>query len=62
LRRPQSKGFKEERELEGSKVSISVIEQRPSGKKIAGFVVNKNSSADIGLNARLILEDVSHEG
>jgi hypothetical protein len=50
-------GFKEERELEGSKVSISVIEQRPSGKKIAGFVVNKNSSADIGLNARLILED-----
>jgi hypothetical protein len=50
-------GFKEERKLEGSKTSISVIEQRPSGKKIAGFVVNKNSSADIGLNARLILED-----
>lgn len=50
-------GFKEEREIEGSKASISVIEQRPSGKKIVGFVVNKNSSADIGLNARLILED-----
>ena len=27
------------------------------GKKIAGFVVNTNSSADIGLNARLVLED-----
>ena len=50
-------GFNEEREIEGSKVSVSVIEQRPSGKKIAGFVVNKNSSADIGLNARLVLED-----
>jgi hypothetical protein len=40
-----------------SKASISVVEQRPSGKKIAGFVVNKNSSADIGLNACLVLED-----
>ena len=51
------RGFNEERVFEGSKASISVVEQRPSGKKIAGFVVNKNSSADIGLNARLILED-----
>ena len=50
-------GFYEERKIEGSKVTISVIEQRPSGKKIAGFVINKNSSADIGLNARLVLED-----
>ena len=50
-------GFNEEREIEGSKVTVSVIEQRPSGKKIDGFVVNKNSSADIGLNARLVLED-----
>ena len=51
------RGFSEEREIVGSKVAVSVIEQRPSGKKIAGFVVNKNSSADIGLNARLVLED-----
>lgn len=50
-------GFSEERNIEGSKVTVSVIEQRPTGKKIAGFVVNKNSSADIGLNARLVLED-----
>jgi len=50
-------GFAEERELEGSRANISVISQRPSGKKIAGFVVNRNSSADIGLNARLVLED-----
>lgn len=50
-------GFQEERKLEGSKTSISIIEQRPSGKKISGFVVNRNSSADIDLNARLILEE-----
>jgi len=51
------KGFKEERKIEGSRTSISVIPERPSGKKIVGFVVNMNSSADIGLNARLVLED-----
>jgi hypothetical protein len=51
------KGFQEEREIEGSKVSVSVIPERRAGKKIAGFVVNTNSSADIGLNARLLLED-----
>lgn len=51
------KGFAQEREIEGSKTSISVIPERPSGKKITGFVVNTNSSADIGLNARLVLED-----
>ena len=50
-------GFKQEREIEGSKVSVSLIAERPMGKKIAGFVVNTNSSADIGLNARLVLED-----
>ena len=49
------KGFKQDREIEGSKTSISVIPERPSGKKIVGFVVNTNSSADIGLNARLVL-------
>ena len=50
-------GFKEEREIEGSRISVSVVVQRPSGKKIEGFVVNKNSSTDIGMNAKLILED-----
>ena len=50
-------GFKEECQIDGSKVTISVIPERPSGKKIVGFVCNKNSSADIGLNARLVLED-----
>lgn len=46
-----------ERDIDGSRTSVSVIRQRPSRKKIVGFVVNKNSSADIGLNARLVLED-----
>lgn len=48
---------KEERDIQGSKTWISVIPARPSGKKIVGIVSNRNSSADIGLNARLILED-----
>ena len=51
------KGAQLERDVDGSKTTVSVIAERLSGKKIAGFVVNKNSSADIGLNARLILED-----
>lgn len=46
-----------EQEIEGSKVSISVVPIRTAGKKITGFVVNKHSSADILLNARLVLED-----
>lgn len=50
-------GAQHERQIEGSKTSISVIPERPTGKKIAGFVVNKNSSPDILLNARLVLED-----
>jgi len=50
-------GSKHEREIDGSKTTISVISDRPTGKKIAGFVVNKNSSANILLNARLVLED-----
>jgi hypothetical protein len=52
-----AKGAQLERDIDGSKTSVSVIAERPTGKKIAGFVVNKNSSADIGLNARLVLED-----
>lgn len=50
-------GVKHERMIDDSKVSISIIPLRPSEKKIVGFVVNKNSSADILLNARLVLED-----
>lgn len=50
-------GLQQDLEIEGTKISISVIPERPTGKKIVGFVVNKNSSADIGLNARLVLED-----
>jgi len=49
-------GTELERDIDGSKTSVSVIPERPFGK-IVGFVVNKNSSADIGLNARLVLED-----
>jgi hypothetical protein len=51
------KGLEQEREIEGSKTSVSVISERPLGRKIVGFVVNTNSSADIGLNAGLVLED-----
>ena len=51
------KGLQQEREIEGSKTSISVIPERPSGKKVVGFLFNRNSSADIGINARLVLED-----
>lgn len=51
------KDLKQEQEFDGERVSISVIPERPSGKKIVGFVVNTNSSADIGFNARLILEN-----
>lgn len=50
-------GAKYSRVIDGSKVSISVIPLRSTGKKIAGYVVNKNSSSDIHLNARLVLED-----
>ena len=37
-----------------------MIPTRPSGKKIVGLVVNTNSSADIAVNARLVLEDRIH--
>lgn len=50
-------GTEDERNIDGSNVSISVIPERPSGKKIVGFIVNKHSSADILLNARLVLEE-----
>ena len=51
------RGFKEEREIDGAKVCVSVIPERPLGKKITGFVLNDNATADIALNARLVLED-----
>jgi len=51
------KSLEQEREIVGSRTGISVIPERPTGKKIVGCVVNTNSSADIGLNARLVLED-----
>lgn len=54
------KGFTQEREIEGSKASISVISAHPSGTKIVGFVTNTNSSPDIALNARLVLEERIH--
>ena len=50
-------GFAQKRQIEGSTASISVVSDRPSGKRVVGFVVNKKSSADIDLNARLLLED-----
>lgn len=50
-------GLESERVIEGSKVCITVISEHPIGDKIVGCVVNKNSSADIGLNARLLLDD-----
>jgi hypothetical protein len=46
-----------DRLIEGSNASISVIPARPTGEKIVGFVVAKNSKADILLNARLVLAD-----
>ncbi|HOB03542.1 MAG TPA: hypothetical protein PLJ16_16950 [Casimicrobium huifangae] len=51
------RGLKRTRKLAGSKASVSVIPRRSSGNKIIGYVANTRSSADIGLNARLILED-----
>jgi hypothetical protein len=51
-------GDKEEVELLGSKVRISVIPNRDySAKKVVGAIANKNSSADILGNAKAILAD-----
>lgn len=50
-------GMREKHEIEGSRVDISGIPLRPSGDKVVGIIANENSSADIGLNARLILEE-----
>jgi len=50
-------GSHEEMKIDGSEVSINVIPLLPSAERIGGYVANENSSADIGLNCRLILED-----
>jgi hypothetical protein len=42
-----SLGTKDERNIHGSNVSVSVIAERPSGKKIVSFVLNQHSAADI---------------
>jgi hypothetical protein len=43
--------------IEGSPVTVSVIPRRPSGKSVVGIIANRNSSADIGFNALLVLTD-----
>lgn len=50
-------GEQYEKVIENSKATVSVVPERSTGKKIAGFVANSNSSADILANARLVLED-----
>lgn len=50
-------GSSEERIIEGSKVTISVTPRRASGKSVVGIIANHHSSADIGLNALLVLSD-----
>lgn len=48
---------REERTIEGARVWTSVAAARPGGKKVMGYVSNKNSSADIAFNAQLVLAD-----
>lgn len=50
-------GGRHETTIENSKVTVSVIPERLTGKKIVGFVANNDSSADILANARVLLED-----
>jgi hypothetical protein len=50
-------GHRETRQIEGAKVRIHVTSARPAGKKIVGFIANRNVSADISLNASLLLVD-----
>ena len=45
------------REIEGARVSVKVIPRQPGAEAIAGVVANTESSADIGMNARVILEE-----
>jgi hypothetical protein len=50
-------GSEAERIIEGAKVSVTVVAERHAHKKIRGIIANRNSSADILLNARCALED-----
>ncbi len=50
-------GEQHETTIENSKATISVVPERSTGKKIAGFVANNNSSADILANARVVIEN-----
>jgi hypothetical protein len=51
------RGYREERKFEGSKAHISVIERLPGRRRIAGIVDSMNTSADMDMNARLILTE-----
>jgi len=50
-------GPRYKRTIDGSEVTISVVRDRHPGKRIAGFVMSKNSSRNVLFNARLVLED-----
>jgi hypothetical protein len=50
-------GSHEEMEIDGAEASVTVIPQRPFAEKIGGYVANENSSADIAMNCRMILEE-----
>ena len=45
------------RNVEGAKVSLKVIPRQPGADAVSGAVANTESSADIGMNARVILEE-----
>lgn len=50
-------GAKHKTRLQGAEVKVTVVGHRGREKRIVGLVGNLNSSPDIGLNARLVLED-----
>lgn len=50
-------GYEVEQMIEGVKVSVTVVAEDRADKKIHGIIANRNSSADILLNARCTLEE-----
>jgi hypothetical protein len=50
-------GYEHERNIVGARVRLRVIPRRASGRRIVGYISNANSSADIDLNARVMLEN-----
>lgn len=50
-------GDRHQSAIENVKATVSVVPARSTGKRIAGFVANNHSSADILANARLMLEN-----